>query len=89
MVKCIYWLAQAHGKTVAQVILRWNAQRGVVVIPKSVHRERIDENINIFDFTLIDDEMQKISTLETGHTEIINHYDWHIAEFLNTVKGRE
>ena len=82
-------IAQAHGKTVAQVILRWNVQRGVVVIPKSVHRERIDENINIFDFTLTDDEMQKISTLETGHTEIINHYDWHIAEFLNTVKGRE
>lgn len=82
-------IAQAHGKTVAQVILRWNVQRGVVVIPKSVHRECIDENINIFDFTLTDDEMQKISTLETGHTEIINHYDWHIAEFLNTVKGRE
>lgn len=82
-------IAQAHGKTVAQVILRWNIQRGVVVIPKSVHKERIEENINIFDFTLTDEEMQKISTLDTGHTEIIDHYDWHIAEFLNTVQGRE
>lgn len=73
----------------AQVILRRNVQRGVVVIPKSVHKNRIEENINIFDFTLIDEEMKKIGTLDTGHTEIIDHYDWYIAEFLNTVKGRE
>ncbi len=82
-------IAEAHNKTVAQVILRWNVQRGVVVIPKSIHKERIEENINIFNFTLTDDEMQKINTLDTGHTEIIDHYDWHIAEFLNTVNGRE
>lgn len=82
-------IAKSHGKTVAQVILRWNVQRGVVVIPKSVHKERIEENINIFDFILTNEEMQKISTLDTGHTEIIDHYDWHIAEFLNTVNGRE
>ncbi len=82
-------IAKSHNKTVAQVILRWNVQRDVVVIPKSVHKERIHENFNIFDFTLNDEEMQKISTLDTDHTEIINHYDWHIAEFLNTVKGRE
>lgn len=82
-------IAQAHGKTAAQVILRWNVQRGVIVIPKSVHKNRIEENIKIFDFALTDEEMQKISTLDTGHTEIIDHYDWHIAEFLNTVKGRE
>ena len=82
-------IAAAHGKTVAQVVLRWNIQRGVIVIPKSVHRNRIIENIDVFDFTLTDGEMQKISALETGHTEIIDHYDWHIAEFLNTVQGRE
>ena len=82
-------IAKAHNKTVAQVILRWNVQRGVVVIPKSVHKERIEENIGIFDFVLTDEEMKKIGTLDTGHTEIIDHYDWHIAEFLNTVKGRE
>ena len=82
-------IAAAHGKTVAQVVLRWNIQRGVIVIPKSVHRNRIIENIDVFDFTLTDGEMQKISALDTGHTEIIDHYDWHIAEFLNTVQGRE
>jgi len=82
-------IAAAHNKTVAQVILRWNIQRGVVVIPKSVHKARIEENIDIFDFALSDEEMQAIATLDTCHTEIIDHYDWKIAEFLNTVKGRE
>lgn len=82
-------IAKKYGKTAAQVILRWNVQRGVVVIPKSVHKERIKENINIFDFTLSDEDMAAIATLDTGHTEIIDHYDWKIAEFLNTVKGRE
>jgi 2,5-diketo-D-gluconate reductase A len=82
-------IAANHEKTVAQVILRWNVQRGVVVIPKSVHRKRIEENINIFDFELSDDEMKQIATLDTGHTEIIDHYDWKIAKMLNEVKGRE
>lgn len=82
-------IAAAHNKTVAQVVLRWNIQRGVVVIPKSVHKNRIEENINIFDFMLTEDEMQKIASLEEGYTEIINHYDWHIAEMLNTIKGRD
>ena len=82
-------ISKKYGKTVAQVILRWNVQRGVVVIPKSVHKERIEENINIFDFTLTDEDMTAIAALDTDHTEIIDHYDWKIAEFLNTVKGRE
>ena len=82
-------IAQAHNKTAAQVILRWNVQRGVIVIPKSVRKERIEENIGIFDFTLSEEEMRKIGTLETGYTEIIDHYDWHIAELVNTIKGRE
>lgn len=82
-------IAKNHGKAIAQVILRWNTQRGVVVIPKSVHKERIEENINIFDFELTQDEMDRIAALDTGHTEIIDHYDWKIAEMLNTVPGRE
>ncbi len=82
-------IAAKHGKTVAQIVLRWNVQRGVTVIPKTVHKERMAENINIFDFTLSADEMKAIASLDTGHTEIINHYDWKIAEFLNTVHGRE
>lgn len=82
-------IAKTHNKTVAQVILRWNIQRGVVVIPKTTHKQRMEENIDIFDFSLSDEEMKKIASLDTGHTEIINHHDWKIAEFLNTVKGRE
>lgn len=82
-------IAKKYGKTAAQVILRWNVQRGVAVIPKSVHKERIEENINIFDFILSDEDMAAIAMLDTGHTEIIDHYDWKTAEFLNTVKGRE
>lgn len=87
--KTLTEIAKKHEKTVAQVILRWNIQRGIVVMPKSIRKERIEENINIFDFELSEDEMKTISTLDTGHTEIINHYDWKTAEFLNTVKGRE
>lgn len=79
-------IASAHGKTVAQVALRWNIQRGVIVIPKSTHKNRLEENINVFDFTLTDEEMKEIATLDEGHTEIINHHDWRIAEFLNKVQ---
>lgn len=66
-------IAANHHKTVGQIILRWNVQRGVIVIPKSVHKERIDENFNIWDFSLSDDEMQKISALDTGSPLIFNY----------------
>ena len=57
-------IAAKHGKTVAQVILRWNIQQGVVIIPKSVHRERMEENMAIWDFALDDDDMKKIEGLD-------------------------
>lgn len=82
-------IAQKHQKTPAQVILRWNIQRGVMVIPKSVHKERIEENIHIWDFELDDNEMTAIAALDTGHTEIIDHHDWKIAKFCNEVKIHE
>ena len=59
-------IAAKYHKTVGQVILRWNVQRGVVVIPKSTHKERIEENIDIFDFNLNDEEMKQISSLDMG-----------------------
>ncbi|MGN0314251.1 MAG: aldo/keto reductase [Fusicatenibacter sp.] len=69
-------IASAHGKTVGQVILRWNIQRGVVVIPKSIHKERIEENFNIWDFTLAEAEMQQISSLDQGYTgTAVKHFD--------------
>lgn len=57
-------IAKRHGKTVAQVILRWNVQQGVIVIPKSVHRERMEENLNIWDFSLDEEDMAAIATLD-------------------------
>lgn len=61
-------IASKHNKTVGQVVLRWNVQRGVVIIPKSTHKERIEENFNIWDFTLTDEEMSKISSLDMGYS---------------------
>lgn len=57
-------IAKKHGKTAAQVILRWNVQQGVIVIPKSVHRERMEENLNIWDFSLDEEDMAAIATLD-------------------------
>lgn len=67
-------IARSHGKTIGQVILRWNIQRGVVVIPKSVRPERIVENSEIFDFSLSEDEMSLIAELDT-HEALIFDYD--------------
>ncbi len=61
-------IAEKYHKTVGQVLLRWNIQRDVVVIPKSTHIERIIENINVFDFELNKDEMKKISSLDMGYS---------------------
>lgn len=59
-------LAKKYGKTPAQIALRWNVERGVIIIPKSTHEERIKENLDIWDFTLNKDEMEAIDTLDTG-----------------------
>lgn len=77
-------IASRHGKSAAQVILRWNLQRGVVVIPKSVHKNRMEQNIAVFDFALTDDEMKEISQLNIGHSEIVNHAD---PEFVKMIGG--
>lgn len=65
-------IAEQHGKTVAQVILRWNIQRGVVVIPKSTHQKRIQENIDIWDFSLNSDEMNTIASLDLNKPQMLD-----------------
>ena len=79
-------ISAKYGKSVAQVALRWNVQRGVVVIPKSVHKERIQENFNIWDFELSDKDMETISNMDIGHSEIINHFTADTAKWLNDLK---
>lgn len=78
-----------YGKSAAQVSLRWNVQRGVVIIPKSVHRERMEENLNIWDFALSDADMEAIRELDLGHSEIIDHSSADTAKFLNGWKIHE
>ncbi len=80
-------IAAAHGKTVGQVVLRWNVQRGVVVIPKSVHKERIEENFNIWDFQLSEEDMNKISSLDMGYQgTAVKHFD---PDFVRMCTGRK
>ena len=79
-------IAAKYGKSVAQVALRWNVQRGVVVIPKSVHKERIQENFNIWDFELSDKDMEAIFDMDIGHSEIVNHFTADTAKWLNDLK---
>ncbi len=80
-------IAATHGKTVGQVILRWNVQRGVVVIPKSTHKERIEENIDIWDFTLTEEEMKRIASLDMGYEgTAVKHFDPEFVRMCNQRK---
>ena len=84
--KTLAKIAGRHGKTTAQVILRWHLQRKIPVIPKTVHRERMIENLNVFDFELTGKEMESIAGMDIGHSEIIDHHCFSIARQLNSVK---
>ena len=79
-------IAQEHDRTVAQVILRWLTQRGVVAIPKSVRRERIEQNFQVFDFDLTPANMQAIATLDTGSSSFFDHRDPEKVKWLSTRK---
>lgn len=68
-------IGNSHGKSVAQIALRWLIQRGVIIIPKSVHIERMEQNLDIFDFELSDEEMAEIATLDTGKSLFFDHHD--------------
>ena len=82
-------IGRKYGKTAAQVALRWNVQRGVVVIPKSVHRNRMEQNMDIWDFTLSDADMAEIAGLDIGHSEIVNHFDPNFVKALHNMKIHE
>ena len=82
-------IGEKYGKSAAQVALRWNVQRGVIVIPKSVHKERMEQNIDIWDFQLSDEDMAEIAKLDIGHSEIVDHYDPKFVQMLHQLKVHE
>ena len=83
-------IAASHGKTIPQVILRWQLQRGIVIIPKSTHKERMQQNFDVFDFTLTDEEMQSIAALDTKTSAFFSHRDPNMVEwFVKMVEERK
>lgn len=83
-------IGKKYGKSVAQVILRWHLQRGVVVIPKSTHIERMQENLNVFDFVLSDEDIAAITSLDKMESAFFSHYDPAMVEwFAHMVEERK
>ena len=78
-----------YGKSAAQVALRWNVQRGVVVIPKSVHKDRMEQNMDIWDFVLSEEDMAEIAKLDIGHSEIVDHSSPAFVKMLHGMKIHE
>jgi 2,5-diketo-D-gluconate reductase A len=79
-------IATSHGKSVGQIVLRWFLQREIVVIPKSVRKERIVENFSVFDFELSDQDMKSIAMLDTKTSSFFDHRDPKWVRSLNTRK---
>ena len=75
-------IGRKYGKTVPQVALRWLLQRGVIIIPKSSHKERMAQNIDIFDFELSSDDMSLIKTLDTGKSLFFDHHDGEVTKMF-------
>lgn len=83
-------IGEKYGKTAAQVMLRWNIQRGVIVLPKSTHKERMIQNLDVFDFTLTDEDMVAIAGLDTKTSAFFSHYDPNMVEwFVKMVDERK
>lgn len=83
-------IGKKYGKTTAQVMLRWHLQRGVVVIPKSTHKERMEENFRVFDFALNEEDMQAIAALDKAESSFFSHYDPAMVEwFVRMVEERK
>lgn len=79
-------IGKKYGKTIAQIVLKWNIQRGVPVIPKSVRPDRIEENLNIWDFSLSDEDMAAISAKDKGYSELADHSSPAFVKRLNNIK---
>ncbi len=83
-------IGEKYGKTTAQVMLRWQLQRGIVVIPKSTHIERMRENFDVFDFTLSEDDMKAIAALDKKQSSFFSHQDPNMVEwFVKMVEERK
>ncbi len=83
-------IGEKYNKTTAQVILRWQLQRGIVVIPKSTHKERMAQNLDVFDFTLTNEDMQAIAALDTKTSSFFSHQDPAMVEwFVKMVEERK
>ena len=79
-------IGEKYGKSAAQVAVRWNVQRGVTVIPKSTHKERMEQNLDIWDFQLSGEDMAEIARLDIGHSEIVDHSDPKFVQMLHQMK---
>lgn len=79
-------IASQYHKTVSQVILRWHYQKRLITIPKTIHPKRMKENINIWDFSLNEEDMKRIENMDLGYSEIINHQSYTTAKWLNKYK---
>ena len=82
-------IAAKYGKSIVQVILRWHVQRGVIFIPRTVQQAHMEENMDIWDFSLNGEDMEAITAMDLGHSEIINHYSACTAKALNNTKIHE
>ena len=83
-------IGEKYGKTTAQVMLRWNIQRNIIVLPKSIHKERMIQNMNVFDFSLTEEDMSTIAALDTKTSAFFSHYDPNMVEwFVKMVEERK
>lgn len=83
-------IGEKYNKSAAQVMLRWHLQRGVIVIPKSTHKDRMKENFDVFDFCLTKEDMDKIATLDKGESSFFSHTDPNMVEwFVKMVEERK
>lgn len=82
-------IASKHKKSIAQVVLRWHIQNHIIAIPKTIHQKRMKENIDIWDFKLDGEDLEIISKMDLGYSEIINHQSYTTAKWLNKYKIHE